>query len=417
MARPRRAGSSPEAARPEHGRRSFGWVRELGSGNFQASYVVKGERIMAPTTFISKGDASAWLSLRQSEIIEHRWKPAPLSEPEQVTFADYSVKWLAGRELSPKTRSEYQKILNGRLAELDDLTLDQITPGRIKTWWNAQSDAHPTARRRAYELLRAILGTASRPDEDTDSPALIANNPARLTSKTLNGNRNRITSTTRERTPRTRLRPASLEELAAIMDAMPDRYRAMVLLAAWCSPRFGELTELRRRDLTITKDQTGTPVAGILHIVRAVTWPDPDTPIVKAPKTDAGVRDVAVPPHLLPMLVEHVDQWAEPGRDGLLFPAVESGGHMKHGALYKVYRRARKVAGREDLRWHDLRHTGATMAAQAGATLAELMNRLGHSDVKAALIYQHVAANRDAEIARRLSAMAESPTAVALGTQ
>ena len=57
------------------------------------------------------------------------------------------------------------------------------------------------------------------------------------------------------------------------------------------------------------------------------------------------------------------------------------------------------------------------MAAQAGATLAELMNRLGHSDVKAALIYQHVAANRDAEIARRLSAMAESPTAVALGNQ
>ena len=46
------------------------------------------------------------------------------------------------------------------------------------------------------------------------------------------------------------------------------------------------------------------------------------------------------------------------------------------------------------------------MAAQAGATLAELMNRLGHSDVKAALIYQHAAAGRDAEIARKLSAMA-----------
>ena len=129
------------------------------------------------------------------------------------------------------------------------------------------------------------------------------------------------------------------------------------------------------------------------------------------------MRDVAVPHHLLPILVEHVDQWAAQGQDGLLFPAVESGGHMKHGALYKVYRRARKVAGREDLRWHDLRHTGATMAAQAGATLAELMNRLGHSDVKAALIYQHVAANRDAEIARRLSAMAEDPAAVALATQ
>ena len=81
---------------------------------------------------------------------------------------------------------------------------------------------------------------------------------------------------------------------------------------------------------------------------------------------------------------------------------------MKHGALYKVYRRARKAAGRPDLRWHDLRHTGATLAAQAGATLAELMNRLGHSTVTAALIYQHAAAGRDAEIARRLSAIAKA---------
>ena len=106
-------------------------------------------------------------------------------------------------------------------------------------------------------------------------------------------------------------------------------------------------------------------------------------------------------------LVEHLKRWAASGEDGLLFPAVASGGHMKHGALYKVYRRARKAAGRPDLRWHDLRHTGATLAAQTGATLAELMNRLGHSDVRAALIYQHAAADRDAEIARRLSAMAE----------
>lgn len=79
---------------------------------------------------------------------------------------------------------------------------------------------------------------------------------------------------------------------------------------------------------------------------------------------------------------------------------------MKHGALYKVYRRARKAGGRPDLRWHDLRHTGATLAAQAGATLAEHMNRLGHTTVTAALMYQHAAAGRDVEIARRFSAIA-----------
>jgi integrase len=185
----------------------------------------------------------------------------------------------------------------------------------------------------------------------------------------------------------------------------------MVLLAAWCAPRFGELTELRRKDVTVEYDKDGEPDAGILHISRAVTWPDPDTAIVKEPKTLAGVRDVEIPPHLLPFLLDHLDKWAAPGDNGLLFPAVESPGHhMKHGALYKVYRRARKVAGRADLRWHDLRHTGATLAAQQGATLAELMNRLGHSTVAAAMIYQHASAERDREIARRLSALASQLT-------
>lgn len=72
-----------------------------------------------------------------------------------------------------------------------------------------------------------------------------------------------------------------------------------------------------------------------------------------------------------------------------------------------MFKRTRTVAGRPVLRLHDLRHTGATMGDQAGATLAELVNRLGHSDVRAALIYQHAAADRDAELAPKLSEMAK----------
>ncbi|MFN2320830.1 MAG: tyrosine-type recombinase/integrase [Dermatophilaceae bacterium] len=79
---------------------------------------------------------------------------------------------------------------------------------------------------------------------------------------------------------------------------------------------------------------------------------------------------------------------------------------MHHGSLYKVYKPARAAAGRPDLRWHDLRHTGATLAAHAGATTRELMDRLGHSTSAMAMRYQHVADDQPAEIARRLSALA-----------
>ena len=378
-------------------RRSFGTVRKQRSGRFQASYLGEdNERHFAPVTFDTKADAGAWLDMRHAELLEYRWKPPAPVTPNDVVFSDYAADWLADRELSPRTRAEYQRMLDARLSWFAEMYLDEITPSTVKAWWSAQGSEHPTARRKAYDLLHTILDTATRPDEDTNAPPLLEVNPARLSTKTLRATPKKAST----------VKPATLAELHTIMDAMPARYAAMVALAAWCAPRFGELTELRRKDMTIEHDEQGEPVAGVLHITRAVVWTDPDTPVIKGPKSDAGVRDVAIPPHILPVIETHMGKWAAPGPDGLLFPAVESGGHMKHGALYKVFRRARKEAGRPDLRWHDLRHTGATMAAQAGATLAELMARLGHSDVRAALIYQHAAEDRDKAIADALSRMA-----------
>jgi integrase len=82
--------------------------------------------------------------------------------------------------------------------------------------------------------------------------------------------------------------------------------------------------------------------------------------------------------------------------------------HLAPASLYRVFYPARKVAGRPDLRWHDLRHTGAVLAASTGASLAELMARLGHSTPQAALKYQHASRGRDAEIAALLSKLAEA---------
>jgi len=72
-------------------------------------------------------------------------------------------------------------------------------------------------------------------------------------------------------------------------------------------------------------------------------------------------------------------------------------------AFFKPWRKARAGAGRPDLRFHDLRHTGAVLAAQEGATLAELQARLGHTTPAAAMIYQHAASEPDKLLAERLS--------------
>jgi integrase len=97
--------------------------------------------------------------------------------------------------------------------------------------------------------------------------------------------------------------------------------------------------------------------------------------------------------------------YVNPNHGALLFPAAH-GGHMAPSSLHAVYKPAREAAGRPDLRFHDLRHTGAVLAAATGATLAELMARLGHSTAGAALRYQHAAAERDKVIAAALSELA-----------
>jgi integrase len=114
---------------------------------------------------------------------------------------------------------------------------------------------------------------------------------------------------------------------------------------------------------------------------------------------------VAIPPHLMPAVKDHLADHVKASRDALLFPAAH-GGHLAPATLYRVYYPAREAAGRPDLRFYDLRHTGATLAAATGASLAELMARLGHSTAGAALRYQHAAAERDKVIAAALSELA-----------
>ena len=65
-------------------------------------------------------------------------------------------------------------------------------------------------------------------------------------------------------------------------------------------------------------------------------------------------------------------------------------------------------AGLPGLHFHDLRHTGNQLAAGTGATLRELMDRMGHSTARAALIYLHGSDQRQREIAQALSDLAEA---------
>ena len=138
-------------------------------------------------------------------------------------------------------------------------------------------DDTPTLRAHCYSLLRSILTTAVH-------NKLISANPCHIKGA---GNSKRVHKIT----------TLDLTELAALVAAMPERLQPMTLFAAWCGLRFGELTELRRKDIDLTN--------GVIHVRRAVTRVG-DQFVVGTPKSDAGIRDVSVPPHLLPLLRQHL---------------------------------------------------------------------------------------------------------------
>ena len=104
------------------------------------------------------------------------------------------------------------------------------------------------------------------------------------------------------------IRPASLPELAKLTGAMPEPYQALILLASWCALRFGELTELRRGDVVLDPDAG----KGVIRIERAVVRVG-DGFEVTTPKSDAGTRDVAIPPHLVGVIAEHLAKHVGPG--------------------------------------------------------------------------------------------------------
>ncbi|HVU72042.1 MAG TPA: site-specific integrase [Mycobacteriales bacterium] len=289
-------------------------------------------------------------------------------------LGDYLRRWLAQHpRIGPRWRETCERNLRLHLAPLESVRLRDLTPTRVRTW---HADAlaaggGPTSIAQSYRFLRAALNGAV-------DDGLIPSNPCRVRGAGA------------DRAPE---RPvATVEELGRLIEATTPRHRAAVALAGWCGLRRGEILALQRRDLDLS--------LSVLRVKQTQTEMLSSKAIFdSAPKTQAGYRSVAIPPHVIPVLEEHLATFAGPtrvfvGRDG---------GPLRGDALRQSFERARTKVGLEHLRFHDLRPTGQTLAAAAGASLADLMRRLGHASPAAARRYLHASDDRDQQIARALS--------------
>ncbi|RDI60277.1 tyrosine-type recombinase/integrase [Nocardia pseudobrasiliensis] len=390
-------------------RRAFGRIRKLPSGRIQAAYIGPDLALhKAPHTFDTKDRAEGWIADERRLVDLGIWtspadraaEAAEAEKSDQILFGDYAERVIAtrvsrrGKPLARRTVDSYNYLLREHLNPTFETTaVDEITYEMVRDWYSSvarirpkgrksksdKDDAEiPTARARAYEVLRMVLNVAV--DDD-----LIDKNPCRIKGATA----------VQPAHDATVLLPAEIEALAA---AMPDELAASVLLAAWCGLRPSETFELRRRNLNAD--------CSVLTVAFAATYREQKI-VIDRPKA-GSTGDVVIPDHIRPAIRNHLASYVDPSPDALLFPDPDTGKTMREWIYRRTFNKACTAIGRPDFRPGEQRHTGGTVAAQAGGTLPEVMERLRHKTPQAAMRYQKIAAGRAQTLAENISKLAKA---------
>lgn len=372
-------------------RRSFGRLRQLPSGRWQATYLHQGAVHKAAATFAAEKHANAWLDHEEHLIDLDRLTPGTWTAPAEraskaaasrsaLTVREYAKGWLRNKPLARRTRDSYAYLIETRLdgTALADMPIADVTVGDVREWFGSLDATKPTARARAYEVVSSMFSTAVEDGLVSVTPCRVKNARKVRRARSV-----------------AHVESSEIDTLAA---SMPDDLRAAVLIAAWCGLRFGELVALNRADVsadgsTVSVGKGFTRRNGVSEIA--------------APKSVTSIRIVVVPPHVRGALVEHLTEHVAVEPEAPLFTDGD-GQRITEGKFRPHWHTARAAIGRNTLRVHDLRHHAGMVAAYAGATITESMARLGHSSPKMALHYAERAANRDALLADRIAALAAS---------
>lgn len=341
----------------------------------------------ADHTFGRKQDANHWLASERRLIDLGTWTPpSQRAAAKGVTLGLYGPQWIEqrtvrGEPLRPRTKAHYEALFGEHIKgkSIATIPLAAITPEAVRQWHATTLVDKPTYRSHAYGLIHAMLDTAVADGHITVNPAVIRG-AGSVTAKK---------------------QPVILDvaEVAALADAIDEKYRALVLISAWCGLRWGEVTELRHADFDAD--------CAVITVERAVVHSGGKC-IVGTTKAKRG-RKVVTPPHIRDAITVHLAAAENSAADALAFPADRSC-HLNDKTFRRYFAAALKTIGRDGKTKpkpaiHDLRHFAGTQTARVG-NLRETMERLGHSTVKASMTYQNLVSGRDVAVAEALSELA-----------
>jgi integrase len=302
----------------------------------------------------NRADVMKWYQLIQAQCVENEIEIKTRAHPARIWARELGlISSIYGR-ISPELKAAW---------------IDAGAP-IVRKYKTSDSGAAQLAK--AYTLLKSVFNVAL--DDE-----LITANPCRIKGAGQRHSAERPTATP--------------EQVAALAAEVPGRYSMAVLLAAYSSMRSSELFGLQRKHIN--------PLHRSITIEHQLASYSSDSSMFVDTKTDSSVRTVFIAPELMGALIEHLELFTGSDPDDLVFTT------STHLPLFKGRKSwfvtAKRRLGLDHLHFHDLRHTGQTLAMERGATIKDLQRRAGQSSEIAARIYLHGNAKRDQIVADSLS--------------
>lgn len=363
-----------------------GTIYKRPNGTWCAQVSIDGQRLTkyAPT----QRECRAWLKETLAQVDQ-----GMTADGSRVTLAAYLEHWLTIVEpsLRPNTWRQYHNITRRHiLPDLGDIHLAQLRPDHLQGLYATKTTAGLGAR--TIQLIHTIL---HRSLGHAVEWGLIGRNPSDAVKT--------------PQPPRHEMTILDAEQARRFLTAARDsRHQALFHLAITTGLRQGELLGLRWKDLNWD--------TGFLQIQRQLYRVTGQGLIFSEPKTSAGRRSIVLAAADLDILRQHRKQqleerlfagsrWQE---QDLIFPTT-IGTPLDQRNMTREFKAILASAGLQPLRFHDLRHTAASLMLQSGIHPKIVQERLGHSDITITLnTYSHVLPSLQKEAAETIAALLSS---------
>jgi integrase len=347
-------------------------------------------------TFDRRKEAERWLTEQKSSV--HRGLHIDPRDTER-RFSRIIDAWRATwLELEPKTKAGYESILNKHvLPRWREARIGALSTDAIQQWINELAKTRsPKTVRNVYGVLRSALNVAVEYRFITTNPCDAVRLPKRSKAKRA-------------------MLFLTPPEIASVAEAITPRHKLMVFVSAYVGLRAGEIEALRRKDVDLLHHRLSVVLALKDVNTTSENIPSDEKGLIFGPPKNGEARAVVIPRFLGSMLRAHLDvgqkqtsqgypavnddgelRWTRDAADSerLLFTSTE-GDPIRHDNFYRRHFKPAVRAGlpaeKHRLRFHDLRHTCASLLIAQGAHPKAIQDHLGHKDIQTTFnIYGHL---------------------------